>query len=378
MSTRLILGTAVLLAGAAALSRRRGSPSDVLDVDTRRVIGEVVATHGPWWSARLHGEWADPGNLFEELMRERLDPSGNPAHSQERRVAELWDRVTAQASPVVAESILRQALDIYAGAGPAAASAYLDGRPGSLNRGRVTVAQLEAALRASGSPNRGRGSPNVSKGAKPWDLLLAMDSADVPDELLVAVLIAGGRGDPVEKARKLLASVNGSVGQIVEGSHLSDVKLTDQHRARLKAGAELARRAQVRQYLTSKSPVKISSPHAAVDFLQRVSRGPREVLSAIYLNRVGALLGMRKLSEGGSAATIIDPIEVLRPAITLRAGAFMLAHQHPTGAPEPSHHDKTSTTRLKSAAQAVGISFHDHIIIGGDGRYISMAEQGYM
>jgi DNA repair protein RadC len=375
MSTRLILGTAALLAGAAALSRRRGSPADVLDLETQRVIGQVVETHGPWWSAQVHGYWPDPDNLFEELMRERLDPYSN-RYGRENKVAVAWDEVTAQASPAIAESILRQALDTYAGAGPVAAAQYLRGRSGSMNLGAPTVAQLQAALRQSGSASRGRGSRNSGGAAKAWDLFLRMDPADVPDELVVGVLIAGGRGDPVVKARKLLASVNGSVGQIVEGNHLSDVALTDQQRARLKAGAELARRAQVRQFLTSESPVRVTSPRDAVDFLQRVSRGPREIISAVYMSRDNSIIGMRRLSEGGASATIIDPTEVLRPAIVLRAAAYMIAHQHPSGDPRPSHHDRTSTYRLKSASDAVGIKLLDHLIIGRDGRYTSLADEG--
>jgi len=90
------------------------------------------------------------------------------------------------------------------------------------------------------------------------------------------------------------------------------------------------------------------------------------------------LLGYRVLSKGSRKATIVDPVEILRNAILLRAGAFFLAHQHPSGNPRPSGEDRQSTRRLKYAAKSVGINFLDHIVIGGDGKYTSMAEEGLM
>jgi len=255
--------------------------------------------------------------------------------------------------------------------------AALKGRKGSF----ATVKELEQALRTSGSLNKeweeevgGMLAPRQ----KPWELFMSLDSADVPDELLVAILIAGTRGDPVAKARKLLADVQGSVGQLIEGTTLEEGALTGPARARLRASAELARRAHVRQFLTSKSGVVLTGPQDLVNFFQRVSQGPQEVLSAIYTNNKMELVGYRVLSKGSRKATIVDPVEILRNAILLRAGAFFLAHQHPSGNPRPSNEDRQSTLRLKSAAKSVGVNFLDHIVIGRDGKYTSMAEEGLM
>lgn len=251
--------------------------------------------------------------------------------------------------------------------------AVLKDRKGSF----ATVKELEQALQTSGSLNvTAKNASNPRQ--KPWELFMSLDSADVPDELLVAILIAGTRGDPVAKARKLLADVQGSVGQLIEGTTFEEGALTGPAKARLRASAELARRAQVRQFLTSKSGVVLTSPQDLVNFFQRVSQGPQEVLSAIYTNNKMELLGYRVLSKGSRKATIVDPVEVLRNAILLRAGAFFLAHQHPSGSPLPSRPDKDSTQRLQRASKSVGISFLDHIILGGDGKYTSMSEEGLM
>lgn len=241
-----------------------------------------------------------------------------------------------------------------------------------------SVAALRQALRQSGSPNRRAGSGNTLTEDKAYELFLKMESADVPDELLVGVLIAGGKGDPVEKARELLASVQGSVGQIVEGSSLLDVDLTDAQRAKIRAGAELARRAQVRQFLTTESPVSVQNPGDMVHLLQRISTGPREVMSALYFDRQMNLVGVRKISEGDSGSTIANPVEVIRPAIVLRATRIAMAHQHPSGDARPSPADINNTVRMQAACQTVGIQLIDHLIIGGDGRWTSLATEGYL
>jgi DNA repair protein RadC len=251
--------------------------------------------------------------------------------------------------------------------------AALKDRKGSF----ATVKELEQALQTSGSLNvAAKNTSNPRQ--KPWELFMSLDSADVPDELLVAILIAGTRGDPVAKARKLLSDVQGSVGQLIEGTTFEEGALTGPAKARLRASAELARRAQVRQFLTSKSGVVLTSPQDLVNFFQRVSQGPQEVLSAIYTNNKMELLGYRVLSKGSRKATIVDPVEILRNAILLRAGAFFLAHQHPSGSPLPSRPDKDSTQRLQRASKSVGVNFLDHIVIGRDGKYTSMAEEGLM
>lgn len=262
------------------------------------------------------------------------------------------------------------------------AAALLAGAAALSSRGSSneapSVAALRQALRQSGSGGRGAGSRNAGATERVYELFLRMESADVPDELLVGVLIAGGDGDPVEKARDLLASVQGSVGQIVEGSSLLDVDLTDAQRAKIRAGAELARRAQVRQFLTTESPVSVQSSEDMVHLLRRISTGPREVMSALYFNSKMNLLGTRKISEGDSSMTVANPAEVIRPAILLRSARIAMAHQHPSGDARPSPADISTTERMQAACRTVGIQLIDHLIIGGDGRWTSLAAEGYL
>ena len=241
-----------------------------------------------------------------------------------------------------------------------------------------TAGDLERALRRqSGSANMGSDQA-PGRELKPWEVFLRMDPADVPDDLVVAILLAGGRGDPVDEARRLLASVNGSLGQIAAGSFPEEMKIGEARRARVIAAAEMAKRAQVRQAFTVLEPVVIRDPQGAVDLLQRISTGPVEKLSALYLSANQEVRGYRELSKGASGYTVVDPIEIFRPAIQLRATGVIMAHQHPSGDHRPSEQDKTATVRVKQGGDILGIKLLDHMVIGGDGRWTSMAILGYV
>ena len=73
----------------------------------------------------------------------------------------------------------------------------------------------------------------------------------------------------------------------------------------------------------------------------------------------------------------MHPREVFKAALLNNAASIILAHNHPSGDPEPSREDIEVTHRLVNAGNILGINVLAHIIIG-DGRYISLKEQGMM
>ena len=77
------------------------------------------------------------------------------------------------------------------------------------------------------------------------------------------------------------------------------------------------------------------------------------------------------MSIGTANSTIMSPREICREALLKDCTGFILVHNHPTGDPTPSRDDIVSTKRIKNAADLIGISLIDHIIIG-DNTYISM------
>jgi DNA repair protein RadC len=71
------------------------------------------------------------------------------------------------------------------------------------------------------------------------------------------------------------------------------------------------------------------------------------------------------------------PREVFAPAIKKGAAAVIVAHNHPSGDPEPSEEDVDVTLRLLEASRIVGIRLVDHVIVGR-GSYTSMRDRGYI
>ena len=75
----------------------------------------------------------------------------------------------------------------------------------------------------------------------------------------------------------------------------------------------------------------------------------------------------------------MHPRETFKVAILANAAAIVLAHNHPSGSPEPSQEDRTLTKRLVEAGKLLGIEVLDHIIVGdGSQRYFSFADQNLL
>jgi DNA repair protein RadC len=104
---------------------------------------------------------------------------------------------------------------------------------------------------------------------------------------------------------------------------------------------------------------------------------PHEEIIAIGLSGKNSPLGIVKISQGGISGAAMSPSDVMRPLLAMGASAFVLVHNHPSGDPTPSQDDVHMTRALKRAAECVGLSFLDHLIVGsvrGGSRWSSMRE----
>lgn len=110
--------------------------------------------------------------------------------------------------------------------------------------------------------------------------------------------------------------------------------------------------------------------------LEPVVRGAQqEVFVVALLDTRHRIRSTRLVSLGTLDASLVHPRDVFRWAIRGSAAAIVVAHQHPSGDPEPSLEDVALTRRLAEAGRVVGIPLLDHVIIG-DGRWVSLAERG--
>jgi len=115
-----------------------------------------------------------------------------------------------------------------------------------------------------------------------------------------------------------------------------------------------------RQILSSWSQV-IAYCRAAMAF------EPREQFRILFLDKKNALIADEVQQTGTVDHTPVYPREVVRRALELSATAIVLAHNHPSGDPTPSRADIEMTKTIIDTAKPLGISVHDHIIVGKNG-----------
>ncbi len=93
----------------------------------------------------------------------------------------------------------------------------------------------------------------------------------------------------------------------------------------------------------------------------------REQFRVLFLDKKNQLISDEVMNEGTVDHAPVYPREVVRRALELAASAVILAHNHPSGDPTPSSADVAMTRQVADAAKALGLTVHDHIVVGRDG-----------
>ncbi len=142
--------------------------------------------------------------------------------------------------------------------------------------------------------------------------------------------------------------------------------------ARFAAALELGRRASMPRV----RDVSMSTPADVFRYAKpRLAHLTREVFHVLCLDARHRLKADRRVAEGGLSACAISPRDVFEPAIREAAPAILVIHNHPSGDPTPSRDDIALTRRIREAAQHLGISLVDHVVVA-DGGYVSLLEAG--
>ena len=124
---------------------------------------------------------------------------------------------------------------------------------------------------------------------------------------------------------------------------------------------------------------KISSPKDAVGIGQQfLEDADREQVIVCCLDTKNQPLSISVVSMGILNSSLIHPREIFKTAILTNAASLILYHNHPSGETEPSTEDINITKRIKEAGVLIGIELIDHIIIGSEGRYLSLKEEGLL
>ncbi|WP_062308395.1 JAB domain-containing protein [Alicyclobacillus sendaiensis] len=136
--------------------------------------------------------------------------------------------------------------------------------------------------------------------------------------------------------------------------------------------------ALVREGSMASEVKQIRSAEDAYDILRESLDGiDREHVIVLLLNTKHVVTGINTVSIGSLDSSIVHPREIIKPAILGNSSAILLAHNHPSGDPEPSPEDIAVTRRVHEACKIMGIDLLDHLVIG-DGRFVSIRARGYI
>jgi DNA repair protein RadC len=187
----------------------------------------------------------------------------------------------------------------------------------------------------------------------------------LPDYELLELLLFSAvlRKDTKPLAKTLLARFGDFAGVIsAPPEQLANEGLTDSTVALLKviqAGAHRLGRESV-----LKQPILSSWP-ALIDYLRSaMAREPNEQFRLLFLDRKNRLIGDEVQARGTVDHTPVYVREVVKRALELGATALILVHNHPSGDPTPSRADIEMTREIARAAAPLGVTIHDHIVIG--------------
>lgn len=99
-----------------------------------------------------------------------------------------------------------------------------------------------------------------------------------------------------------------------------------------------------------------------------------EIMYLICLDTKNNIIGIFEISHGTVNRALVSPREVLMKALICGSTSIILAHNHPSGNPEPSQEDILLTKRIDEAARLIDISLLDHIVVGNES-FISLKKR---
>lgn len=217
------------------------------------------------------------------------------------------------------------------------------------------------------------------EGERPRERLLLKGAQALTDAELVAILIRVGMkgANAVEMARQLLEQF-GSLRAMVEAPVIAllEVKgLKGAKVAQLIAAMEIARRVSVP---AKRGQLVFKSTAAVTAYLQERLRGlPDEQFRVLYLNRRNALLEDALIAEGSVDEVRPSLRKIVVRSLAVNASALIAAHNHPSGAVEPSESDRMLTQDLIAASRPLGLKVLDHVIVGEEITF-SFADSGLL
>lgn len=182
-------------------------------------------------------------------------------------------------------------------------------------------------------------------------------------ELLRILIGSGNKQASAEQIAKRLLALLREHGDVISYQDI----LTIQGMGPAKTCEIIALFELGRRYLIPAERPVISSPDEAYTQLDYLKSKKQECFAVLTLDGANRLIDNLVVFQGTLNQSLIHPREIFAKAIEDRAASIILAHNHPSGNPEPSEEDKRVTKKLKEAGNLLGIDVLDHLIITNQG-----------
>ena len=208
---------------------------------------------------------------------------------------------------------------------------------------------------------------------RPREKLLHKGAAALSDQELLAVLL--GKGTPGMDVMTLARKVAKVIDEKGLGVNANDLRefdgVGDAKATLILAALEFARRR------IKPEGSKIETPADLLPHVRHYADRRQEHFLCASINGANEILNIRVVSIGLIDRTPVHPREVFADALSDRASAIIVAHNHPAGSLQPSAADVEATKQLKAAGIVMGIALLDHIIFNRTG-YFSFLEAGWL
>jgi DNA repair protein RadC len=201
----------------------------------------------------------------------------------------------------------------------------------------------------------------------------------IPDyELLELVLFRAIPRQDVKPLARLLLDTFGDLGRVIGAPPARLLAVAGVGEAvvqELKLCEAVAQRMARARVMNR--PV-LSSWDALLDYCHTaMAHRETEQFRILFLDRKNVLIADEEQASGTVDHVPVYPREVVKRALELNASALILVHNHPSGDPTPSEADIAMTAQVQEAAGVLGITLHDHLIVGKS-REVSFRAQGYL
>ena len=222
-----------------------------------------------------------------------------------------------------------------------------------------------------------RPSRELTRALRPLTRLTEHGPGSLTDGELLGILVADGRRCVRVEAAGVALLAREGLERVSRRNVKEWTRVPGIGRAvacRVVAAFELRRRAALKR---ARPKARIDGPRSAWRQVRHLARARREHLVGIYLDAQNSVIHRETLSIGSLNTTRTHPREILYPAVRHLALAFILAHNHPSGCPDPSTEDVEFTASIRRASELFGIELYDHLIVTPDG-FTSLRERGLL